>query len=346
MAVMTTHGFLPSVRSSMYCAFALIKEKSAQVIQKAAAVALPVASYLAVDGYLASLTQRHITKTPGSILISEPQLIGNSGLVIANEVITAAATAAVGYGTFRLARKYCDSAVSKISSFLSDSVNSYFPAKEKSFKESRWVQAARGAALLPLFVAGRLGAVGVNATSALVDLYNTRCVPNLSFSYPEPLLSHLKSKQPFDPFTQPSPYVDTVFGEAVVMSGTGALVAVAEEVLFRAGMQDLLLKQVPSYLAGKYSARFSNWIENGSVAKALRIGLSALAFSAAHASHQDPFTSAAYSSEQVMFRLTNTFIGGLIMGALQETTGRIWAPIGLHVANNTIQIFRDRTRYC
>ena len=87
-----------------------------------------------------------------------------------------------------------------------------------------------------------------------------------------------------------------------------------EEVIFRIGLQETILKKIPKQILNRFAPSYVS-IVDAKIAKIARVMFSALAFSLAHTAPPEsgwPYCSIA--------RLVNTFAMGLVLGTIQETT--------------------------
>lgn len=113
-----------------------------------------------------------------------------------------------------------------------------------------------------------------------------------------------------------------------------------EEIHYRLIIQELLLKQLPKKLISHVSPKHADLVDS-KVAKYARVFLSSLIFALPHyicpenAMHmlgvKDKTIACVLSN-----RVINAFGGGLILGALQETTGSLEYPLIAHMLHNFI----------
>ncbi len=89
---------------------------------------------------------------------------------------------------------------------------------------------------------------------------------------------------------------------------------IVEELMFRVGLQELLLKRAPKAILNRLAPSYSNIVDT-KIAKVARVALTAALFSLAHA--MPPETGWPNCSTA---RLVNTFVLGLILGGVQEVT--------------------------
>jgi len=89
---------------------------------------------------------------------------------------------------------------------------------------------------------------------------------------------------------------------------------IVEELLFRVGLQELILKRAPKVILNRFAPSNSSVVDS-KIAKIARVAVTAAAFSLAHAIPPEaglPQCSTA--------RLVNNFVFGLILGGVQEVT--------------------------
>jgi membrane protease YdiL (CAAX protease family) len=89
---------------------------------------------------------------------------------------------------------------------------------------------------------------------------------------------------------------------------------IVEELMFRVGLQELILKRAPKAILNRFAPSYSGIVDT-KMAKIARVALTAAVFSLAHAMPPEmgwPNCSTA--------RLVNTFVLGLILGGVQEVT--------------------------
>ena len=103
---------------------------------------------------------------------------------------------------------------------------------------------------------------------------------------------------------------------------------ITEELFFRVGMQELLLKQLPKAILRKLAPSHVGLVDSRA-AKVFRVTLTALAFSLVHAM---PPTTRWPNCSAV--RLVNTFVIGLLLGGIQEVTGSPLKAMAFHAGNN------------
>src|SRR5690606_34432461 len=95
-------------------------------------------------------------------------------------------------------------------------------------------------------------------------------------------------------------------------NGVAFATPIVEELFFRVGLQEILLKKAPTAFLNKIAPSYSGLVDT-KTAKIARIAFTALAFSLAHANTAGwPMCSTA--------RLVNTFFLGLLAGGIQEVT--------------------------
>lgn len=103
---------------------------------------------------------------------------------------------------------------------------------------------------------------------------------------------------------------------------------IVEELLFRVGLQEMLLKKIPKAVLNRFAPSYSSIVDT-QIAKCARVAISATAFSLAHAMPPEmgwPNCSTV--------RLINTFVLGLILGGVQEVTESPLMAMLLHSGYN------------
>lgn len=103
---------------------------------------------------------------------------------------------------------------------------------------------------------------------------------------------------------------------------------IVEELLFRVGLQELILKRAPKAILNRFAPSYSGVVDT-KIAKIARVALTAAAFSLAHAMPPEygwPNCSTA--------RLVNTFVLGLVLGGVQEVTESPLMAMLLHSGFN------------
>jgi membrane protease YdiL (CAAX protease family) len=113
---------------------------------------------------------------------------------------------------------------------------------------------------------------------------------------------------------------------------------ITEELEYRLVIQEYLLKQLPKKILGKISPTHVDLVDS-KVAKCARVVISSFIFALPH--YISPETSRYLSPEKDIScfmgnRVFQAFGTGLIMGALQETTGNVAYPIIAHMLHNFI----------
>jgi hypothetical protein len=112
----------------------------------------------------------------------------------------------------------------------------------------------------------------------------------------------------------------------------GVGIPIAEEILFRGLIQDVLLTRVPKYVIRKIAPGKETALDTR-IAKAARITLTAALFSAAHLAN-----SGFFADSYVSMQLVSTFVGGIGLGILKESKVGLLGAMGGHIANNMIAI--------
>lgn len=202
------------------------------------------------------------------------------------------------------------------------------PEAEQSKQESTWLQSARGAALAPLALTAGLASILAGTAiksvppQVFVKAFKAPSYCPLSSSFPLLVPKHLPA---------PMPLSEKIF-KALLSAYLPLGIVPTEEFLFRSLTQHLFLKSLPVYATNKVSSRFASWIEQATAAKVARVVLSSALFSAFHS------LNTHFSPGELALQYCNTFGLGLVAGALQETTGRVWASIGLHSMFNLARI--------
>lgn len=103
---------------------------------------------------------------------------------------------------------------------------------------------------------------------------------------------------------------------------------IVEELMFRVGLQEILLKKTPKAILNQFAPSYVGIVDT-KIAKVARVTLTAIAFSLAHAMPPEsgwPNCSTA--------RLVNTFVLGLLLGGVQEVTESPLMAMFLHSGLN------------
>ncbi len=105
---------------------------------------------------------------------------------------------------------------------------------------------------------------------------------------------------------------------------------IAEEIFFRFGVQEVLLKRIPQKILEFISpSRVS--ILDSRIAKFARIGITAGAFAFAHLANQGVFHE-SYVESQLM----SAFMGGIVYGYIKESRLGLLGAIVAHAAGNAL----------
>jgi len=99
---------------------------------------------------------------------------------------------------------------------------------------------------------------------------------------------------------------------------------IVEEVIFRLGLQEILLKKIPAKV-------LSNQIVNSKAAATARVIFTAAAFALIHANRQEQVSNIEFCS---LTRLGSTFVLGLFTGTIQEITGNTAYSMLFHATWN------------
>jgi hypothetical protein len=103
-----------------------------------------------------------------------------------------------------------------------------------------------------------------------------------------------------------------------------------EESIFRLALQYVLLTRTLKYIAGKIAPEKEKMFDS-SIFKAVRIAITAAAFSAFHLQNQGVFSDA-----YVTMQLVATFVLGIGLGILQESEAGFLGSVGAHMAINFV----------
>jgi hypothetical protein len=114
----------------------------------------------------------------------------------------------------------------------------------------------------------------------------------------------------------------------------GIVAPVCEEIVFRCLIQNVLLKRIPQYIIKNVSPGKEIALDS-SIAKAARIALTAILFSACHRSNFGLFPNS-----YVSMQLIATFVMGIGFGVLEETKAGLLGSISAHSINNIVAISR------
>jgi hypothetical protein len=106
------------------------------------------------------------------------------------------------------------------------------------------------------------------------------------------------------------------------------LTGIAEEILFRGLVQDVLLTRIPKLIINKMAPGKEKVLDT-TIAKAARILLTSAGFSAVHLQNQ-----AVYPGEEMKAQLITSFISGIGFGILKESKVGLAGTIGAHMAGN------------
>jgi len=112
----------------------------------------------------------------------------------------------------------------------------------------------------------------------------------------------------------------------------GLIIPIAEEILFRGLVQDVLLTRIPKYIVKK-TLPGKETVFDAKIAQAVRIILTAALFSAAHS-----LNDGTLPDSYVKAQLIATFVGGVGLGVLKESASGLLSAIGGHSANNLASI--------
>lgn len=120
----------------------------------------------------------------------------------------------------------------------------------------------------------------------------------------------------------------SVFALQVGLGNVG--VPIAEEILFRGLIQDLLLTRIPKYVIKKIAPGKEKALDT-KIVRAICIIITAAHFSATHLVDSEILDD-SFSSKL----LVSTFVGGIGLGILKESKAGLLGAIGCHIANNMI----------
>lgn len=101
-----------------------------------------------------------------------------------------------------------------------------------------------------------------------------------------------------------------------------------EELFFRLGIQELLLKRLPKKIIQKFAPSKASWVDCR-VAQIARITLSSALFAMAHVDR-----AVLCKTLNNCDSFIGTLIQGLIAGVIQEKTNNIFYSTALHIAHN------------
>ena len=107
---------------------------------------------------------------------------------------------------------------------------------------------------------------------------------------------------------------------------------IAEEILFRWLLQDVILKKTPLFVLKKMTPGKEKLVD-AKITKCFRIGFVSTLFSAAHLLNQGIFPD-SYVRQQII----STLFLGSICGILKESKLGLSGAIGAHIANNIVAI--------
>jgi len=112
-----------------------------------------------------------------------------------------------------------------------------------------------------------------------------------------------------------------------MLSYAGMYGPICEEFLFRYLLQEQLLKKIPTQILNKNAPQYASAI-NTKIAKIVRIAFSSAAFALAHTNNPYPMNGAV--------SIVHKFALGLILGAIQESTGNLFYSTAFHMGNNAL----------
>ncbi len=205
-------------------------------------------------------------------------------------------------------------AINKVGSVLGPYLNAIVPSRKKSMGESTWLQAGRGAMLLPVA---------------------------LTVGYASVVAAAMAGFRTLDPLTEFKRNPCVSFHHQRDIYEFGSISVPREEFICRVMIQEFTLKQMPSlYLIAHRLPKEARFVSEATLAKVGRVVLSSALFSLFHLKNAQVFGNG------VPFQLANTFGTGLVFGALQERTGRVWASIGLHAMANFFVTYSIMNRNC
>jgi len=127
--------------------------------------------------------------------------------------------------------------------------------------------------------------------------------------------------------------IDNFYLRVLVLAPT------AEEVVFRYGIQDILLKKLPKKIINAIAPNKTNVLDS-TIAKVNRIALAAGLFAAAHCVNYG-FYPDAYIIPQVV----GSFVAGVAFGVLKESKCGIVGAMTAHFACNLLASL-DLPKYC
>lgn len=114
---------------------------------------------------------------------------------------------------------------------------------------------------------------------------------------------------------------------------------IIEEAQCRLLLQELLLKQLPKKILNKIAPQHAHLVDS-KIAKITRVLVTSALFGVCHyiPAEHSRILFHADKKEQCMLsnRVIGAFVGGVLLGSLQEATGNVAYPILLHMLNNFI----------
>lgn len=116
---------------------------------------------------------------------------------------------------------------------------------------------------------------------------------------------------------------------------TGVLGPVQEEIFFRYLVQDVLFTKIPKYIVKKITPGRETTFFDSSTAKAIRITLTAAAFSAIHLFNKGEPPSI------IKIQVVSTFAMGIGFGIVKESKAGLLGSIGAHMAFNFVALMPE-----
>ena len=171
------------------------------------------------------------------------------------------------------------------------------------------------------------------ATSCLVTavaVLGNKTLTSYCPSFPEAVYTYAKSAQQLQMSSvQALPAMINRTVDYVVIQAP-----IFEETLFRYGLQELLLRELPKVTLKKFAPSYVDVVDS-KVAKVARVGVSALAFCLMHAVRPEETSVTLFCSTA---RLTGVLALGILAGGVQEVTESTLLSILFHSGWNIVSL--------
>lgn len=117
-----------------------------------------------------------------------------------------------------------------------------------------------------------------------------------------------------------------------VLLWIGVVHPICEELVFRYLLQDVILTKIPKYVVKKIAPGKETALDT-TVAKAIRIVVTAVLFSGAHYSNDH------LSPQKLCYQLVSTAVGGITLGILKESKAGLLGAVASHATFNMLGAF-------